>query len=294
MTVLSVLRRTRQRTSDAGGYSNALVLSGGGSLGAIQVGAARALFESGIRPDVYIGCSAGALNAVFLAMDPRPERVAQLDALWRALQRNDVFPSSKRSVATHVIRRDAHLYEPDGLHALVRQWVPIDDLALTSAPCHVVTTDLLAGTPCWWTQGDPREVLVATASLPGLFPPVTFGDALHVDGGVSCPVPVQRAIDIGATTIWVIDVTSGSLGRRDSRMNALDVLLTSFAVSRRRLAMLELARAEPGHVILMPTVDVGQHELRDFSRTPEFIERGYEAGRQMVALARSSPAMAPV
>jgi NTE family protein len=265
------------------------VLSGGGSLGAIQVGAVRALIEAGIRPDVYIGCSVGALNAAFLAMDPDPARVDQLEALWLSLDRNDVFPSSRRSVATHVIRGDAHLYEADGLHALVRRWVPAADLGMAKAPCHVVTTDLGTGSPCWWTGGDPHRVLIASASLPGLFPPVDMGGALHVDGGVTCPVPLQRALDLGAARIWVIDVTTGSIGRRDARMNALDVLLMSFAVSRRRLATMELARGDTSVVTSLPPIDVGPHELRNFGRTAEFIRLGYDAGRKMVALAAVRP-----
>ena len=289
MSVQSLLRRPRPAPAGPPAVANALVLSGGGSLGAIQVGAVRALAEAGIRPDVYIGCSVGALNAAFLAMDPNPARIDQLEALWLSLDRNDVFPSSRRSVATHVIRGDAHLYEADGLHELVGRWVPAADLGMTQAPCHVVTTDLQTGSPSWWTGGDPHQVLIASASLPGLFPPVDMGGALHVDGGVTCPVPLQRALDLGAARIWVIDVTTGSIGRRDARMNALDVLLMSFAVSRRRLATMELARGDTAVVTSLPPIDVGPHELRNFSRTAEFIQLGYEAGRKMVALAAVRP-----
>ena len=288
MSVQSLLRWPRQRSASEPGVANALVLSGGGSLGAIQVGAVRALAEAGIRPDVYIGCSVGALNAAFLAMDPNPSRIDELEALWRSLDRTDVFPSSRRSVATHVLRGDAHLYEADGLHSLVGRWVPTADLARTQVPCHVVTTDLRTGAPCWWTGGDPHQVLIASASLPGLFPPVDLGDTLHVDGGVTCPVPLQRALDLGAARIWVIDVTTGSIGRRDARMNALDVLLMSFAVSRRRLATMELARGDTSVVASLPPIDVGPHELRNFNRTAEFIDLGYAAGQQMLARAAVS------
>ena len=83
MTVLSVLRRNRLPKVEAR-YHDAFVLSGGGSLGAIQVGALQALSAAGVRPDVLIGCSVGALNATFVAIDPRPRRMAELEALWSA------------------------------------------------------------------------------------------------------------------------------------------------------------------------------------------------------------------
>ena len=282
MTVLSLLRRHRRSGHAPGGYRDAFVLSGGGSLGAIQVGALQSLLEAGVRPDVLVGCSVGALNAAFIGADPSPDRLAELEALWLSIDRAHVFPSSRRSIAGHLVRRDTHLYEPHGLHDLVNRFVPADDLADLAVPVHVVTTDLLSGQPAWWTSGDPRQVLVASASLPGLFPPVDLADSLHVDGGVTCPVPVQRAVELGAERIWVIDVTGGSIGRRDSRMTALDVLLTSFAISRYRLASHELPTPVGRPVIPMPRVEVGHHELRDFSRTAQLIDMGREAGQRMV------------
>ena len=281
MTVLSLLRRHR-RPDQPAGYRDAFVLSGGGSLGAIQVGALQALMDAGVQPDVVIGCSVGSLNATFLAVDPSRERLDALEALWLSLNRADVFPASKRSIAGHLVRRDTHLYEPHGLRDLVDRLVPATDLADLAIPIHVVTTDLISGQPVWWTSGDPRQILVASASLPGLFPPVALGDSLHVDGGVTCPVPVQRAVELGAERIWVFDVTGGSLGRRDERMTALDILLTSFAISRYRLASLELPTPVGRPIIPMPRVELGKHELRDFSRTTELIELGREAGARMV------------
>ena len=281
MTVLSLLRRHR-RPDQAPGYRDAFVLSGGGSLGAIQVGALQSVMDAGIRPDVVVGCSVGGLNAAFLAIDPSRERVDALESLWLSLNRADIFPATRRSIAGHVVRRDTHLYEPHGLRDLVDRTLPASDLAALAIPVHIVTTDLFSGQPVWWTSGDPRQILVASASLPGLFPPVELAGSLHVDGGVTCPVPVQRAIDLGAERIWVMDVTGGSLGRRDERMTALDILLTSFAISRYRLASLEVPDPPGPPIIPMPRVELGKHELRDFSRTKELIEIGRESGARMV------------
>ena len=281
MTVLSSLRR-HGRSDQREAYSNAFVLSGGGSLGAVQVGALRALWDAGVRPDVLVGCSVGALNAAFLAVEPSDERLHVLETFWLSLDRGDVFPANRRSIAGHLVRRDTHLYESHGLREIVARMVPAPDLAGLAVPIHVVTTDLFTGEPVWWTSGDPREVLVASASLPGLLPPVALEGSLHVDGGVTCPVPVQRAMDLGARRVWVLDVTGGALGRRDDRMNALDVLLTSFTISRHRLARLEFPPPGGRLVIPMPRVDVGRHELRDFSRTARLIELGREAGQRML------------
>jgi len=261
------------------------VLSGGGSLGAVQVGALRALLEAGVRPDLLVGCSVGALNAAFLAVDPTRQRLEDLESLWRGLTREDVFGSDRRlaaQVLSVAVRREDHLYASHALRALVKRWVPLEDLSATAVPCHVVTTDLHSGQACWWSSGDPVAVLTASACLPAIFAPVPLGDSLHVDGGVVCPVPVERALDLGATRTWVLDVSGGSLGRRDDRMNALDVLLRSFAISRSHLDRATAVERPAQRVVRVPRVDVGRLEMRDFSQTGRLLEAGYAAGRQAV------------
>lgn len=282
---LHALLHRRGPRSEPGGFREAIVLSGGGSLGAAQVGALRALLEAGVRPDVLVGCSVGALNAAFLAIDPTPDRVAQLETVWRALDRKAVFGPRRRLASQFVqvaVRRGDHLYESEALRALVRRWVPLSDLAHTAIPCHVVTTDLLSGRPCWWSSGDPVALLTASACLPAIFAPVPLDGSLHVDGGVTCPVPVERAVQLGAARTWVIDVTGGSIGRRDARMNALDVLLMSFAISRSHLDRDPVTPGPQQRVVRLPRLDVGPLELRDFSQTRRLIEAGHAAGVEAV------------
>ena len=294
MTVLPLWRRGRrdavgaQAAEPAREIREAVVFSGGGSLGAAQVGALQALTEAGITPDVVVGCSVGALNAAFVAVDPTPARIGELEQVWRGMTREAVFPDGRFTVARRLASRTDHLYSPEGLRALIADCVPVVDLADTAIPCHVVTTDLLAGEPVWWTTGDPVEVLAASACLPGLFPPVALGGSRHVDGGVTCPVPAQRALDLGAARVWVLDVARDFHGWADDRMSAMDVLLESFAISRSHLGRRAPVAAAGQRIVTLPPLRTGRHDLRDFSRTSSLLAAGREAGRAMIAAELSS------
>jgi NTE family protein len=249
----------------------AIVLSGGGALGAVQVGALKALSEYGVQPDFLVGCSVGALNAAFYGCEPGHDRALALERLWLSLSSADVFGRG-HAVVGHLLRRHTHIYDPDALHALIRRGMTVDDLSKTAVPVHVVTTNLTSGRAEWWSTGDPVAVLAASACLPGIFPPVPFAEDWHVDGGVTCPVPVMRALELGADRVWLVDVRGGSVGRRDARMTALDVLLLSFSISRDALVHTLPADAR---VVRLPRYETGPIDLRDFSRTRELIDGGY-------------------
>lgn len=281
MSLPSPLRHRRLAREAQGRPKEAFVLSGGGSLGAAQVGAMRALMEAGIRPDLVVGCSVGALNGAFVAVDPTLARIEELESVWRRLERADVFGRGRGIL--HAVRGHDHLYEPEALRSLVRSWVPLRDLAQTAVPCHVVTTDLERGVAAWWSSGDPVEVLSASACLPALFPPVRLGDGLHVDGGVTAPVPVDRALELGAIRVWVLDVSGGSLGRRGSRMTALDVLLQSFAITRAHLDRPLTVLRPDQQVIRLRRPDLGPVEMRDFTQTPRLLAAGYAVAKEALA-----------
>src|SRR5437764_14904143 len=116
MTVLTLWRRGRRDAApaNAAGPSapirEAVVFSGGGSLGAAQVGALQALFEAGIVPDVVVGCSVGALNAAFVAVDPTEARLSELEQIWRGLSRHVVFPDGRFTLARLLAGRDDHMF----------------------------------------------------------------------------------------------------------------------------------------------------------------------------------------
>jgi len=247
------------------------VLPAGGSTGAVQVGILHALAERAIVPDVVVGCSVGALNATFFALEPGVEQARQLARVWQMLSRRDVFgPVGLRTLA-RVIGRRPHIYDPKPLRSLIRSLIPVEDLADVPVPAHVVTTDLDVGLARWWTTGPVDELLYASACLPGLFPPSVIDGHRHVDGGVLEPVPIARAVDTDASVIYVLGQTFGP-GDAAPRMGALHVLLRSFGISRYAGLPDPASLAHVGQrVIVVPGAPVAGLDITDFSQSDRLI-----------------------
>ncbi len=268
----------------------AIVLSGGGSAGAAQAGMLSALIGSGVRPDLFVGCSAGALNGAFMASDPSPERAVELVALWQRLTARDIFGNGSVRRLVNLVRRRDHLCAPDALRRLVREVVHVRDLGDTVVPVHVVTTDLHTGRAAWWSEGDAETLLTASACLPGVFPPVALAGSRHVDGGVTDGVPIEKALELGAATVWVLDVTSDTPLAADHRLSALDVLLRSFTISRtaRRSEGRYDGHGATVHHVRVP--ETAGQDPREFGSAQRLIDAGYAAMTAYLdALTAASP-----
>lgn len=181
----------------------AFAFSGGTSLGAIQVGMLRALHERGIAPDLLVGSSAGAINASYMGGGFTAERIDALGAIWSRVRASDIFGASGLGRLKAVLEHGA-LAAPAGLVAILDQNLPERhaDLAIPTA---LVATELLAGEPVVLEDGALRRNVLASAAIPGLFPPVEIGGRTLADGGLAAQVPILQAIELGAASVVVLD-----------------------------------------------------------------------------------------
>jgi NTE family protein len=157
----------------------ALVLAGGGSYGAVQVGMLRALCAHGVQPDLVAGSSVGAINGAFYAGDPSASGIERLAALWRGLRRRDIFPVALTRLLGALATSDA-LFAPSGLRKLLAAHLPYSFLEDSVVPMHVVATDLLTGEPVRVSEGAAVEAVLASCASPAIYPPVAIrGPAAH-------------------------------------------------------------------------------------------------------------------
>jgi NTE family protein len=265
--------RQRSDLDGTGRRKVAFVLSGGGALGAMQAGQLLAVLEAGITPDLVLGVSAGALNGAAIAHRPTVEMAKHLMDTWRDLRRDDVLVGSRAERAWHLVRHHPHLYRPDGLAKLVSRFLPLDDLAHLTTAFEAGTVNLDEARVEFHAAGDPRSVLVASASLPGVFPPVLINGNRHVDGGIAVNLPIQRARDLGATSIIAFDCRAGTRHRLPDNLSALAVLTSSIAVARE---ILTPSHDEASDVICLPAPDAHGIGVFDFSHAARLAHDGRE------------------
>lgn len=181
----------------------AIALTGGGNRGPLQVGALQTLFAHGIWPDFVVGTSAGALNAIYLAADGTPAATDGLVKVWRSVNFKTAYPGNYLQMAWRFLRGDDSFYPSDNMRRVIASH--LDPLARTYAdlklPCYITTSDL--HTNRLWLFPDENDksaplvdTVLASASLPGLHPPVLYGGTQLVDGGVVDNVPAGVAIGI--------------------------------------------------------------------------------------------------
>ena len=266
------------------------VLGGGGNLGAVQVGMLRAVVERGFRPDAVVGCSVGAINAAGIAADPTPAGVDRLDQLWRTLDGETICPSGRLNGFLLLARRYRSLQSNEGLRRLLQAELPHSEFEEYAVPLHVVATSLRTGTEKWFCRGPVVEPILASASLPAVFPPVEIdGDPL-VDGAVVNNVPISKALELGATRVVVFHV--GNFDKpRPMPKRPLDALLQSFSISRNfRFLQESDAAGRAVDLIVLPGIDPGSIRYNDFGRAAELITRAYAATRAFLDTRESARA----
>ena len=185
--------------------TTAFVLSGGGSLGAVQVGMLQALAAHGVRPDLLVGTSAGAVNAAWVAgHGMSPDSLGELADVWTGLRRGDIFPVDPRQMLRGLLGRSPGVASDASLRRLVRAYATIDDLTQARVPTHLVAADLLSGHEVLISAGDLVDGVLASAAIPGILPPVERAGRHLVDGSVALHAGVSQAVDLGATVVYVL------------------------------------------------------------------------------------------
>lgn len=266
----------RGRAAEAGGGSErtAFVLSGGGSLGAVQVGMLQALSGAGVEPDLLVGTSAGAVNATWVAgHGMSSDSLGELAQLWRRLRRSELFPIHPDRLLGALLGRARAFSSSDRLGELVRTHAGFDDLTDAAIETHLLATNLLTGHPVLLSTGPVDAAVRASAAVPGLYPPVLIDGQHLVDGGVAHHSSLSDAVALGATTIWVLPTGYPCALLRPPR-TAVGVALQALTLLIEEQLITEVATHSPDVTVkVLPPLCPLAVSAADFSQADQLIDR---------------------
>lgn len=250
----------------------AFVFAGGGSFGAIQAGMLRALVAYGVKPDLVVGASVGALNCAYFAGNPSAAGVAQLERIWCQLKRRDVFPVSFGRIAG-LFSHAPSLVEASGLRRLIERHLPYRLLEQAAIPVHVMATEQLHGGSIRLSSGPAVDAILASCAIPALYPAVELGGSYLVDGAIAGNTPVMAAVALGASRLIVLPtgyacaLTAPPASAIGNALHALNMLIAHQLVQDLELLSGEVA------VLTVPPLCPLAVSPYDFSRAGELIER---------------------
>lgn len=277
----------------------AFVLGGGGVLGAAEVGMLRGLEEGGVVPDVVLGTSVGALNGVMVAVEPAGSS-GRLEQLWNDIEARDPFGGSLFQRLATIARSGTHIHDNTRLSRLLHDALPVRRFDQLQVPFQCVAASIERASARWFDDGPLIPAVLASSAIPALLPPVLIDGEHYLDGGLVHSIPVGRAIELGATVIFVLQV-----GRIEQPLEApstpWEVGVVAFEIARRHRFVEEMSRI-PDHVTVhvLPTGEVDarkptdprQLRYRDSSGTGERIAAAHRATATYLTVRDAAPGTA--
>jgi len=269
----------------------AFVLGGGGSRGAMQVGALRALHEAGIHPDLLVGTSIGAANAVFLSIHGYTlDGLGKLEQIWRSTVLQDLLPTHFWwQLMRSLFQRSGGLSQ-----SKIREFAIANGITpemrfcdIQGAALFLVAADMNARQPVIFGQ-DPQDFildsLLASMALPPWVAPQQAEGRYLVDGGFISNLPIQAALLQGATQIIALDLFEpNDVDTSAHGLRPFIWRLDKTVEYRQEQLELELAKARGVPVHLISLVSEAPVPIWDFHNSIELIEHGYQLTRQAMA-----------
>lgn len=285
-----------------------IALGSGAARGWAHIGVLKALNEAGIRPDIVVGTSIGALvGAAYI--NNHLESLEQWLLGLTKMQTARFFTLSKHFNG---------FINKDKLRPMLAQHVASDDLQIESFSQQFssVATDLHTGREVWCTDGGLLDSVFASISLPGLFPVMHYRERWLIDGGLVNPVPVSVCRALGADVVLAINLNGDILGKHlqpdkneqndngdglyarmsnfisdyagdwfqsnkksDDMPDMFDALAASINITQDRITRSRMA-GDPPDVLVSPRLShIG---LLEFYRAAEVIDTGYKAMQSSV------------
>ncbi|MEA2460576.1 MAG: hypothetical protein QOH90_753 [Actinomycetota bacterium] len=245
----------------------------------------RALFERNVVPDLIVGTSIGAMNGAAVAAAPTLETIDKLEEMWTTLDSSDVFSGSILGGAANLVKTRTSLQPNQPLRRLIKKMLPASTFEELVVPFQCVAASIERAAEHWFYEGPLIDAILASSAVPGILPAVKIGNEHFIDGGIVNSIPIGRAVELGATEVFVLQV-----GRIERPLtvprNPWQVGMVSFEVARRHRFARDMSSLPDGvtaHVLptgegAAPRYDsLGNLRYKNFKSVGRHMKLAYEA-----------------
>jgi NTE family protein len=286
-----------------------LALGSGGARGLAHAGVLRVLERNGLRPDLIVGTSMGAIVGGLYA------ETMDAEETWRRLHTftqdeefldtwapfvakgspsaesrgriQSLFTSASRLFMQFRTITQPSLVGAEKLRKPLERLFRARDFADLTIPFQAVGVDLISGERALFREGDLLDAIYASAAIPGVFPPLAVDGRMVVDGGSPYRVPVNTCRAFGADVVVGV-VLPGFESAKPEYKTGLEIMQRCEAIARERLDHYVLPSAD---VIIRP--DVSEYHWADFAHDEACLTRGEEAAEQAVTDIAAAMALPP-
>ncbi|MGD0807403.1 MAG: patatin-like phospholipase family protein [Anaerolineales bacterium] len=269
----------------------AMVMSGGGNYGALEAGALEVLLEAGIRPGLWVGTSAGGLNAILMASDPTPQGVRVLQKLWHKAR---PVPQGGASIFT-ATRRFAtgmeSLFPIEPVAEFIASNLPKgcttfgDVYDQTGERAFTLAVEYPAGLVRTFGERRDDRLLdgaMATSAMPPYFPPWKVGSRRYLDGGLAANLPLRVAVEYGASEILAMNIQGDFVMMEGSGIVNISGFALGAMIGQLTANQLEWTRQAGVRVHFLP-LDAGSVRPWDFTQAENLIDRGRQLAQVFLA-----------
>jgi NTE family protein len=254
----------------------ALVLCGGGAQGAADIGFYQAMVEQGIKPDFIIGTSVGALNEAFIASGMN---ISRMKKIWTDISDLKLYRFNPELIWKW---GDASsLFKPTDLKRFLKKRLPVKTFEELDISLTVVATNLQKAESVYLDKGPLLPALMASTAIPVYFPPQAMNGDQLVDGGITNNIPIDRAYEKGADTIYCM--LSECRHQFSHSVNGLfNMIIRTAQVSQHQKLRNDIRRmADDTELYLLDfCINTRLTSVLDFSKTEMIIEEAYRFAKR--------------
>lgn len=250
-----------------------IALGGGGARGISHVGVLKALEREGIKVDMIVGVSMGALigacYAIGMPIEDIEKEILSFNKTKALRKLVDLSPF-KKSI---LFGRKTHKY--------INDITGEKTFADTKIPFKIVATNLSTGEQVILNKGNLTNAIQASICVPGIFPPVKIGDNYLIDGGVANPTPVDVVDRMGADIIIGVDLTLKRHVKLE-RPGIVATLMQSYEIIRNQAIKSNLDKVNKNVIMILPDMRAMSDSFK-FYDMHKFIESGEKAAEKVIS-----------